>query len=177
MHRLGHLIGGEWRRYSGAAQFHISHRLTASVPGSDPGVIEQMIGCLNPPYSLLYVLHTPRGEADAGRYQSPELSFAEVRQFLGKFRSFLSSDGRFDLWAHSPVEAATIVWDRHDLLFAYGPVDRYATKLVEMGFSEGEPRIPAPHEHCYHSEVDDLARELIAYFDWSYSPLHASDEQ
>jgi hypothetical protein len=177
MHRLGHLVNGEWVAYSHPAVFELGDRIVAGVPGSDPAIFERLVECMAPPYDLLYVLHTPRGEAPTGRYQSPELSLAAVKQFLARFRSFFSADARFDLWAHSVTDGGTIVWDRHDQLFAYGPLDSFASELRTLGFTAGYPSIPAPHEHNYRAEYDGLAKDLIETFNWSHSPLRPQDEQ
>ena len=177
MYRLGQLVDGEWVAHSHAAVFSVAKRLVAGVPGGDPAVFEGLVECLEPPYFLLYVLHTPRGEGPAGRYQSPSLSRAQVSDFIHTYGPFLSADGRFDLWAHSPGENGTVVWDRHNQIFAYGPLDRYSSKLTSMGFSPGYSEVPTPHEHHYRQEFDDLAKELIEVFDWSYSPLQPEDEQ
>jgi len=177
MHRLGQFVDGEWVEHSHAPVFSVGKRLVAGVPGGDPAVFEGLIECLEPPYVLLYVLHTPRGEAPAGRYQSPSLSNDQVSDFIRIFAPFLSSDGRFDLWAHSPSENGTVVWDRHNQIFAYGPLGQYSSKLTSMGFGAGYPEVPTPHEHHYRQEFDDLAKELIEMFDWSYSPLQPEDEQ
>lgn len=177
MYRLGQLIDGEWIAHSHLPVFEVAERLIAGVPSGDPAVFEALIECLEPPYHLLYVLHTPRGEAMAGRYQSPSISFAQVRAFLGKFGTFLSSDSRYDIWAHSPTENGTIVWDRHNQLFGYGPLKKYSSKLVSIGFNSGQIEIPTPHQHYYHSAFDQCAKEVICAFDWSYSPLQPEDEQ
>lgn len=177
MHRLGHLIDNDWVAHSHAPVFELSQRLVAGVPGSDPAVIEALLECLEPPYFLLYVLHTPRGEGSPGRYQSPALSLTDVRGFLHRFGALLRGDGRYDLWVHSPVENATLVWDRHNLLYGYGPLDRYAAKLLALGFVAGTPDIPSPHEHYYRAALDMLAAELIAAFDWTHTPLRPEDEQ
>lgn len=136
-----------------------------------------MAECLEPPYYLLYVLHTPRGEAPPGRYQSPPLSSTEFRKFLDGFGAFLQADGRFDLWVHSQTDNATLVWDRHDLLHGYGPIERYAERLGRLGFVAGMPVIPIPHEHHYRKECDALATKLIAAYDWTCTPLRPEDEQ
>lgn len=177
MYRLGHMVDNEWVAHSHPPLFDAADRLTAGVPGSDPAVIGNLADCLAPPYFLLYVLHSPRGEAPPGRYQSPALSAAELRGFLDRFGPFLRSDGRYDLWVHSPADNATLVWDRHDLLYGYGPVARYADGLRALGFAVGTPAIPSPHEHCCRSEFDTMAAELIAAFDWTATPLQPEDEQ
>ncbi|MBX9402272.1 hypothetical protein K4L06_13235 [Lysobacter sp. BMK333-48F3] len=181
MHRLSHFDGVDWRPYRHPAHFVLPQQtggaVVAGSPASDPALFLALVECLAPPYFLLYVLHTPRGEAQPGRYQSPPLSVEELRDWLGRYAGFLCADGRYDLWAHSPEQRATVVWDRHDRLYAYGPTDEYARRLRELGFSEGEVRIPAPHEHYYRSECDPDARDLIASLDWHHSPLQPQDEQ
>jgi hypothetical protein len=177
MHRLGHLVNGEWVAHSFSPVFVTGERIVAGVPDGDPSILEHLIECLESPYHLLYILHTPRGEAQPGRYQSPALSLTHVKAFLSRFAPFLSGDARFDLWAHSPNEQATLVWDRHNQLFGYGPVDRLSSKLLSLGFTHGNPDIPAPHQHHYRAELDGLATEVLAAFNWSYSPLQPGDEQ
>jgi hypothetical protein len=132
---------------------------------------------LRGPLRLLYVLHTPRGEAAPGRYESPELSVDQARHFIRRFSDFLSADGRFDLWVHSAMDHATLVWDRHDQLFGYGPVDLFVSRLREMGFVAGRVEVPVPHEHQYRAEMDGHAADLLTAFDWRHSPLRPEDEQ
>ena len=177
MYRLGHVVNGEWAAHSHPPVYEVGERLVAGVPGGDPAVFEPLVDCLEPPYYLLYVLHTPRGEAPPGRYQSPAISFAQIKEFLLRFAPLLSGDARFDLWAHSPGDKATVVWDRHNQVFGYGPLDQYASALASMGFSPGCPEVPAPHQHHYRAELDTLAREVLTAFDWSHTPLRPEDEQ
>ncbi len=177
MYRLGYLANGEWVAHSHPPVFDVAERLIAGVPHSDPNVFARFIECMEPPYYLLYVLHTPRGEGLPGRYQSPSLSLPEVKEFLARFAAFLSADARFDLWAHSPREEATVVWDRHDRLFGYGPLERYARMLESMGFCHGQPEIPDPHMHHYREEFDAVAKDVLTAFDWRHSPLQPEDEQ
>ena len=177
MYRLGCLVNGEWTDHSHPPVFASNERIVAGVPRGDPSVFEQLLECLEPPYDLLYVLHTPRGEGQPGRYRSPPLSSPEVKDFLARFAPLLSADARFDLWAHSPSEHATLVWDRHNLLYGYGPVDKLSSKLLTLGFSVGSPEVPAPHQHHYRAELDGLAKQVLTAFDWSRSPLRPEDEQ
>lgn len=177
MYRFGRFVDGSWVAHSHQPLFEMGTRLVTGAPGSDPLVFQQLVACLKPPYQLLYVLHTARGAAVRGRYQSPPISLSQVEQFLARFQPFLSADGRFDLWAHSPEDDATVVWDRHDQVFGYGPLDRYAKVLRSLGFTPGRLEIPVPHEHRYHPALDSLAAEVLSAFDWSHSPLHPEDAQ
>ncbi|RNF83592.1 hypothetical protein [Montanilutibacter psychrotolerans] len=183
MYRLGHFIDAQEAEYSHPRVFLMPapeapyQRILAGIPGSDPDVLLRLTRCLEGPLVLLYVLHTSGGEAELGRYQSPELSLQEVEGFFAEFSSFLSADARFDLWVYSPKQRATLVWDRHNLLHAYGHLECFAAGLRSLGFGPGEPVVPAPHTHHYHAALDPLARQLIDRFDWRYSPLRPEDEQ
>lgn len=177
MHRLEHLIDDKWVAHSFPPVFSDGERVVAGVPSGDPSVFQSMVECLEPPYYLLYVLHTPRGEAQSGRYQSPLLSLEQVKEFLFEFKLLLCGDSRFDLWAHSPGENATVVWDRHNQLFGYGPVEKLSSKLLSLGFSHGNLEVPVPHMHHYRAELDDLAKGVLAAFDWTHTPLRPEDEQ
>lgn len=182
MHKLSHLVDGGWTEHSFAplytppAEGEIE-RLVAGAPGGQAETFERLALCLTPPYFLLYVLHTPRGEAEAGRYQSPELSADQLRDFTARFAPYLAADARFDIWLHSPAEQATIVWDRHNQIFAYGPLDRFAKALSALGFSEGSCQVPVPHQHHYRPEQDENAAALLSWCAWRHSPLRPEDEQ
>jgi hypothetical protein len=183
MHKLDYLSGTEWIEYSFAPQFARvelqdgSSRVVAGVPHGDTEIFERLVSSLKSPYFLLYILHTPRGEGEAGRYQSPALSVEQLHSFISKFKPFLSGDARFDIWVHSSTENATLVWERHNILYAYGPIVKFSKVLRSLGFDAGEPEIPAPHAHNYRKELDSYAKELLTVFDWSWSPLHNEDEQ
>jgi len=153
-------------------------RIAASASGLGTRVFETLACGLEAPLFLLYVLHTPRGEGPAGRYQSPPLELAEVEGFLRRRAAYLASDARFDLWAHSPSQSATVVWDRHDVVFGYGPLDAYEARLRALDFS----RVPSlevdvPHVHHYRVDFDIDARAVLADFDWHRADLRPEDEQ
>ena len=178
MHKLSKLSNAEEIEHSFPAVFvREAKRVIAGVPGSDPLVFSRLVGAMEPPYSLLYVLHTHRGEGKVGRYQSPELDPEQIRAFITRYDRFLRSDGRFDLWAYSHPEQAWLVWDRHNRLFGYGAVDRFVAELLRLGFEAGPIQIPAPHVHHYHAALDADAAAVLKEFDWSHSPLRPEDEQ
>lgn len=183
MFKLGSFADGEWRAHSHPPVFSVVQtaggrpKVLATAPGSDPLVLEALSRLLTPPLFLLYILHTSRGEAEPGRYQSGEMSGGEVRDFIRDHARLLSLDARFDLWVSSPSDEATIVWDRHDLIHGYGPIEHIVACLRGMGFHPGEPVIPAPHEHHYHPELDGLARSLLADRGWTHTPLREEDYQ
>ena len=183
MYKLGFLKDNDWVEHIYPARYRLpepeqgSQRLVAGVPNGNSEVFSKLVELLEPPYYLLYVLHTSRGEGPSGRYQSPAINAAEFNAFIAEFSPYLSGDGRFDLWAHSRTENATVVWDRHNRVFGYGPLSRFADTLEGLGFSQGPVEIPAPHEHNYRKELDPFAVRVLQAFDWIYSPLREEDEQ
>lgn len=183
MHKLSQFQDEAWVEHTHAREYALPEaaspvpRLEAGVPGGDPGVFERLALEMRAPYLLLCVLHTPRGEAEPGRYESPELTREQVQALVARFGAFLSADARFDLWAHSPSDGATVVWDRHNVIYAYGVLDRFAAALEELGFRAGKVTVPVPHQHHYRPECDALAAELLRGRAWTRSPLHPEDEQ
>lgn len=155
-----------------------TERLVTTAPQGKATIIEALLSQLEAPFFLLYLLHTPRGgEAEAGRYTSPELSRKEVEEFLHRFATFFQADARFDLWFHSPQSQATLVWDRHNQIYAYGPLGAFEAALTALGFTEGEPELRVPHVHHYRAECDADAKAVIDAFTWRHAPLRPEDEQ
>lgn len=152
-------------------------KILATAPGGDPNVFRRLAESVQSPFFLLYLLHTPRGEGEAGRYQSRELRRQDVVAFLNRFENFLRGDARHDIWIHSAPDQATIVWDRHNLIHAYGPIETYAEVLVGLGFGDGSPAIPVPHIHHYREEFDQDAQAVLEAIPWHHSPLRPGDEQ
>jgi hypothetical protein len=135
---------------------------------------ERLVG----PFQLLYVLHTTRTGAELGRYESPELAVDAVQDFLCHFGRFLSEDSRHDLWIRSHDDDATIVLDRHNLIYAYGPLGEFETVLRALGAKPGEsPVVPEPHMHHYHQVWDGAEGEILRHFDWHIKPLRPADVQ
>jgi hypothetical protein len=183
MHKLSYLREDQWLEHSYAPVFAESSmgsegkRIVAGVPDGDVRPYERLVLTMEAPYVLLYILHTPRGEGEGGRYESPELTVAQLRSFVARFGAYLSSDSRFDIWAYSPSEQATVVWDRHNQLFAYGHIEKFVYQLQALGFHTGQAEVPVPHQHHFRREFDAHASELLAAFEWAQSPLRPEDEQ
>jgi len=137
-----------------------------------------MAKTLREPFGILYVLLLPRTDSHApGRYQSPSpTDWADTEAFVTRFRDYFEGDGRHGLWLMSLPDSATLVYDQHDLIYAYGPLDQYRDVLSQRGFEEGAAAIPAPHQHRYNAEFDASEQELMAYWDWRHFPLKAGDD-
>lgn len=155
-----------------------SERLRIGVAEAQLQCVLLLAGTLAGPYKLLYVLHTTRTGAPLGRYEGPEMDNQEVEEFFHSFGRFLDDDARHDLWLHSRKENATIVLDRHNLIYAYGPLDGFERALVNAGVQRGAlPQVPDPHVHRYHAEYDDSERAILQALPWSVTPLRESDIQ
>jgi hypothetical protein len=89
------------------------------------------------------------------------MSAQAVAEFFQRFGRFLSEDSRHDLWLRSHDDDATIVLDRHNIIYAYGPFDLFEAALLDAGARPGSlPLVPDPHVHHYHEEWDKAEREL-----------------
>lgn len=157
-----------------------SVRLCIAPQSEQTSCLLRLTACLPEPFYLLYVLIVPRGEAQPGRYQSPALTRADLSDFLGRYAEFLDGDGRAHLWVtswdHPHPPAGTLVYDRHNLIYAYGPIGEYGATLSSMGLAEVDRiDIPSPHSHYYYEEYDTLAQRIHTEFDWLLSELQERD--
>jgi hypothetical protein len=180
--KIEHFVGGEVEPFRHANTFAREkttgpERLRIGPRGGHAYLVEMLAQCAEPPYKLLYVLHTTRTGATLGRYESPWLELPELQDFFKRFGDFLAQDSRHDLWLLGAGTKGTIVWDRHDLVYAYGPLERYITLLEAGGFREGWPSWPVPHVHHYHEEWDDAERLMLKYFEWIRTDLRREDRQ
>lgn len=130
------------------------------------------------PWYILYVLLVPRlGNRSAGRYQSPPFdTLAELRSFLSSFTSYFEGDGRHHIWIGSAGNDGLLVYDQHNVIFAYGPIDRFERLLQARGYRQEEFWFPAPHAHSYAAENDGEEERLMAAAEWQYFPLESGDE-
>jgi hypothetical protein len=178
MKKISVEINNEWIDYSHKPEFvEQANRLIIGLPNDSISIITGLINLISEPVSILYVLHTPRGEAKEGRYQSQYLSKNEVINFIEEYSEFLVADSRFDIWFHSETDSSTIVWDRHNMVFTYGDVSIYEKFLLKNGFTSGKPDMEFSHQHHYYSEFDNNAKEIFNELNWSYSPLKKEDIQ
>jgi hypothetical protein len=91
------------------------------------------------------------------------------------FQDYLENDGRHHFWIMAQPDYHSIIYDNHDILYAYGPLDEYRKILTSQGFSEGVFQFPAPHHHCYNVEFDQEEARILGYWDWEHFPLQPRD--
>ena len=140
--------------------------------------IIRLLNSMSGPFWLLYVLVVSRGANELGRYQSPApQTKVDVEAFLVKFRGFLEKDGRHNLWIASASGSEMLVYDRHNVIYAYGSLKEWRSTLSAMQFSEvPQIRFPSPHSHHFHQSMDDEERRMMEHWDWNRTPLKSSDE-
>ena len=144
-------------------------------------LLSSLVETMPEPLWLLYVLLVSRSGHVPGRYQSPIPENRQfVRDFLLDFRNFLEQDGRHNLWIGSATSPAMLVWDHHNRIFGYGPVDKWSEMAVAGGLQQCEPERlhpPSPHSHHYHQELDAEEDRILACSEWHRTPLQKQDDE
>ena len=120
------------------------------------------------------------GEAEPGRYQS-EYSFSldQLQQFLHEYSDFFENDARHNLWIRPVSGEGLLVYDRHNIIYAYGPIDKFIMRLETIGLAETKDQFlhyALPHVHHYHPEFDICQDRLLSEEKWIASPLRPGDE-
>ena len=153
-------------------------RLVIAPRGNHVDLMLKLAQSWSGPYFILYVLVVPRGEGqEAGRYQSPNsVNYSELEQFFLKYKQVFETDGRHHVWIASASNEGTLVYDQHNVIYAYGMLDKYESILTEQGFTSRQVKFPAPHTHHYHAENDIKINELLNHWEWVKSPLAENDE-
>src|SRR5262245_23861480 len=147
-------------------------RLVVAPSGSHLDCMIDLSRELREPFGILFVLVVSRCGNAPGRYQSPEpTSREETETFLRQHADFFQSDGRSHLWLMSLPDGATIVYDNHDVLYAYGPLDAYVRVLERRGLRRGQVCFPVPHTHCYNPHHDAGEQAVLATWAWKHFPL------
>ncbi len=128
-------------------------------------------------FYILYVLLMSHAGRSPGRYQSPIIeSHEQLAQFIRRFQNFFEGDARHQIWIASPDSRSLLVYDQHDIIFAYGQLDRFAAQLDRAGYRRAEFWFPTPHSHRYDPANVNEEDELMGYFDWQYFDLQPGDD-
>ena len=154
-------------------------RLVVAAETDQVECLIRLLDAMSEPFWLLYVLVVNRGGNELGRYQSPApQTKKDAEAFLKDFQRFLEKDGRHSLWIASASSPEMLIYDRHNVIYAYGSPGQWQPTLSEMQFSEVPfVRFPSPHSHHYHQSMDDEERRMVGHWDWNRTPLMPSDEE
>ncbi|MFT3764577.1 MAG: hypothetical protein QM820_03530 [Minicystis sp.] len=142
--------------------------------------IDLILDLLRPlpaPFGILHVLLASRRGNAAARRQAPDpMELRDVAGFLRAFEAFFERDGRHHVWVTSLPSESTIVYDNHDLIYAYGPLERFIGLAEVRGLTRRPIQIPAPHQHCFNVEYDGAEAALLDHFEWMEFPLDPGDD-
>jgi hypothetical protein len=154
-------------------------RLVIASAGRYVELMMRLTVAMREPFGLLYVLLVPRaGEGESGRYQSPApVNSAELEAFLWHYQDLLEKDARQHLWIMSVGGSSLLVYDNHNVIYAYGPLAEFENVLRSNGLTQSETvSFPVPHVHKYNAECDQQARDLMDHWKWIRFPLQSSDD-
>ena len=98
-----------------------------------------------------------------------------MEKFFSEFQEYFESDGRHAIWLASLPASATLVYDQHNVIYAYGPLEQYEQIVRDRGFQEQTVRFPAPHSHNYNPQYDEQEQKVLNYWDWRRSQLIVGD--
>jgi len=154
-------------------------RVIAAPSSGQVALVEALMEELPEPFGLLSVLILARRAGhQVGRYQCPApMSREEAVAFLHEYQEYFEGDGRHHLWVSSVSLPATIVYDHHDVIYAYGPLDDFQRVLHRRGLERGPVKIPAPHTHQYNADFDLVEDKILAHWSWHWFPLQEQDVQ
>jgi hypothetical protein len=143
------------------------------------GYIDLMIELtriLPEPFGILYILAVPRGGNDGGRYQNAQpASRVEMEAFLKSFRDFFESDARHHIWTVSLPSNAMLVYDNHNVIYAYGELENFKQVLLAKDLKRGDVSFPVPHMHNYNPKFDAEETRVLEYAEWKKFPLQEND--
>ncbi|NDV83846.1 hypothetical protein [Bacteroides sp. 51] len=154
-----------------------SDRLVVGVDENQTDLLLEFAKTLHPPYYVLYVLIVSHLDNECARYESPLFDTLEsLSCFLNKYSEFFETDGRHHIWVGTIDDSGLLVYDHHNVIYAYGNQENYTRILTAKGFREEDFYFPDRHCHYFHSENDKFEEAIFNEFDWQIFPLGENDE-
>jgi hypothetical protein len=140
-----------------------------------------LMGRMPDPFGILYVLLVSRRGNESGRYQSGQPTDRRATEdFLRSFVDYFENDGRHHVWVtsagHGPAANSQLVYDNHNMIFAYGPLDEFVEVLTQRGLAEGGTQVPVPHTHHYSPEYDSEEDRILQQYEWTHFPLKEGND-
>ena len=151
-------------------------RLLIGVDEDGIGLMLELAATWHKNYYALYVLGMKQGKHELGRYESRPLDFPAVKALFTEFRGFFEGDARHQVWIGSPVNEGTLVYDHHNVIYAYGNLEAYEQVLLKRRFVRGKVEIPFPHQHRTHDQWDAALDHLLNDHEWHRTDLQPGDE-
>jgi hypothetical protein len=104
---------------------------------------------------------------------------SQLQQFLAVYSDFFENDARHNLWIRSASGEGLLVYDRHNVIYAYGPLERFVATLTSAGLAESKDtrlHFRSQHAHHYHADFDSYEDRILHQEEWSLTPLQPGDE-
>ncbi|HKR61799.1 MAG TPA: hypothetical protein VJS64_19085 [Pyrinomonadaceae bacterium] len=180
-HKFSALVGTEFvpHTYSNTWQTEKTtgpERLVIAPASNQIELMIQLAQVMPEPFGILYVLLVSRTDNEPGRYQSLNpIPRTEMELFMRGFKEYFESDGRHHIWLSSVPDSSLLVYDQHNVIFAYGPLKQFEQILRNQGLERGDVRFPDPHAHNYNPECEQEEQRLLGYWDWLKSPIMPGD--
>jgi hypothetical protein len=182
IYKFGWILNEE-RRYEYPNIFAVQQtsgaaRLVIAPSANHISILLDLLQVMSEPFGILYVLVVPRGGNEPGRYQTANpVSREQTEQFVKRFSDYFGKDGRHDVWVGSMSGSGQLVYNRHNVIYAYGPLPEFEKVLLSRGLTNVEAvRFPSPHTHNYHAAFDQDEQDVFRYWNWRRYPLDESDE-
>jgi hypothetical protein len=176
-------IPNEERSYAYANVFAVEkttgpERLIIAPSAQHISLMLDVVQTMAEPFGILYILIAPRGGASAGRYQKAESATRiEAEKFFHRFTDFFENDGRHHIWIASMANSDMLVYDNHNVIYAYGRLPEFGRRLVNRGLAKvNDVAFPSPHTHKYNPVFDREQQEVLRYWEWKHSPLQDDDD-
>ena len=150
-------------------------RITAS--GSLSDLMVKLGALVRGNWYVLYTLLTSHSGNRPGRYQGIEIeNFEGIVALFDKYKNYFDGDGRHNIWLGSTVNNDLLVYDKHNVIYAYGPIDAFVGRIRSYGYCEGVIKIPSPHTHHYPSENVRFEMSIMNEWDWKWYDLAENDD-
>lgn len=183
VYKFGTVLGDEEVQYQYADVFALEitsgrERLVIAPSQRQVSLLIDLLALVPEPLGILYVLVVPRGNGKAGRYQiSAPVSRSEAEGFLKTFQDFFENDARHHIWISSISGSDLLVYDNHNVIYAYGRLSDFGKLSSRRGLNKADMvNFPSPHTHKYNAIFDEDERRLFGYFEWKWFPLQESDD-
>jgi hypothetical protein len=118
-------------------------------------------------FFMYWSFHTAKQRLGATRIRTP-VSKDEAELFLRRFKDFFEHDGRHHVWIKSTLGPGLLVYDRHNVIYAYERLPEFEAVAVNRGLTKvGDIQLPFPHAHHCNAIFDEDERELLRYWAWA----------
>ncbi|MCW5947304.1 MAG: hypothetical protein KIT74_09775 [Fimbriimonadales bacterium] len=164
---------GVFKPHSYSNTYAVDKTRLCIAPSSDHiGLLIKLSRVMASPFRVRYVLQVPSEMFPAGRYDlTNDFSLADLESFLKRFSTFFEEDGRHHIWIRSSDAVSALVYDQHNIIYAYGSLDAFERVCTNEGMTEGSVDVPFPHAHAFQEKYDQELAVLLSEWSWERTDL------